>query len=271
MLDGIVRHLRCPVCGAGLAAARAAGAALRCPSGHSFDLARQGYVDLTAGRVTHAGDSADMLAARASLLDAGHFRPLADAVVAAVSASPRGLVVDVGAGTGYYLAAVLDARPGDVGLALDVAKPALRRAAGAHPRLNAVRADVWRGLPVADGAASVVLDVFAPRSGPEFRRVLRPDGLLVVATPTRDHLAELRGPVTVDPDKNRRLAATLDPWFHRIGRQLHRWPLRLTADEAAALVTMGPSARHADPATFISGPVTVSAVVQVTSWRPRRP
>ncbi|MFL6693767.1 MAG: putative RNA methyltransferase, partial [Ramlibacter sp.] len=93
----IIPKRRCPVCRAGLTAAERA---LRCPSGHSFDLARQGYVDLTAGRVTHPGDSAGMLAARASVLDGGLFRPLADAIVAALTPSPGGgLVVDVGAGT----------------------------------------------------------------------------------------------------------------------------------------------------------------------------
>src|SRR5204862_7400467 len=135
------------------------------------DLARQGYVDLTAGQVTHAGDTAEMLSARQALFAAGHFRVLTEALLAALGDRPPGLVVDVGAGTGHHLAALLGARPHDVGLAVDVSKPALRRAARAHPRLAAARADAWRRLPVADGAAGLVLDVFAPRSGPEFHRI----------------------------------------------------------------------------------------------------
>jgi 23S rRNA (guanine745-N1)-methyltransferase len=267
MLDAIVAHLRCPVCAGPLAAA---GAALRCPAGHSFDVARQGYVDLTGGRLTHEGDSAAMLAARAAVLDAGHFDPLTGAIVAAVPASGgKGLIVDVGAGTGHHLAALLDARPADVGLALDVAKPALRRAAAAHPRIGAARADVWRGLPVADGAAGLVLDVFAPRSGAEFHRILRPDGLLVVATPTAEHLGELRGLLAVDPDKDRRLAAGLGPWFTPAGRSVRRWKMRLDAEDVRTLVAMGPTARHADPAALATGPATVSGVVRLTLWRPR--
>ncbi len=77
-----------------------------------------------------------------------------------------GCAADVGAGPGYYLAAVLGQLPGRAGLALDVSKFALRRAARAHPRIGAVAADAWRRLPVADGAAAVVVNVFAPRSGP---------------------------------------------------------------------------------------------------------
>jgi 23S rRNA (guanine745-N1)-methyltransferase len=269
----IVEHLRCPVCGAGL---HTAAGSLRCLAGHAFDQARQGYIDLTGGRLTHAGDTADMISARQSLLAAGHFRVLTDALVAAVGDQPPGLVVDVGAGTGQHLAAVLDARPDDLGLAVDVSKPALRRAARAHPRLGAVRADAWRGLPVADGAAGVVLDVFAPRSGREFRRILRPDGVLVVVTPAPAHLGELVEAldlVRVDPDKSERLSAALGPWFARADERRHEWPLRLSAAEARSAVAMGPSAWHTDPQrleTLVTGPLTVTAAVDVSRWRPLR-
>jgi 23S rRNA (guanine745-N1)-methyltransferase len=271
----IVEHLRCPVCGDGL---RAVDAALRCPAGHSFDLARQGYVDLTAGRLTHPGDTADMISARRSLLAAGHFRVLTQALVSAVGDRPPGLVVDVGAGTGQHLAALLDARPGDVGLAVDVSKPALRRAARAHPRLGAVRADAWRGLPVADGAAGTILDVFAPRSGAEFRRILRPDGVLVVVTPAAEHLVELVGAlglVRVDPAKSERLSAQLSPWFTRQDEKRHRWRMRLSAADARTAVAMGPSAWHIDPdrlAEALGGlpePIPVTGAVDVSRWRPR--
>jgi 23S rRNA (guanine745-N1)-methyltransferase len=268
----IVEYLRCPVCAARL---RAAGASLRCAEGHSFDVARQGYVDLSSGKLTHPGDTAEMIAARQALLAAGHFRVLTQALVAAVADRPPGLVADIGAGTGQHLAGLLEARPDDLGLAVDVSKPALRRAARAHPRLAAVRADAWRGLPVADGAADVVLDVFAPRSGPEFHRILRPDGVLVVVTPAPEHLGELVEAldlVRVDPAKSERLAGTLDRWFVRSGERRYRWQPRLSAAEAQAAIAMGPSAWHTDAdrvADLVSGPMTVTAAVDVTCWRPR--
>ncbi|HEV7896650.1 MAG TPA: methyltransferase domain-containing protein [Planosporangium sp.] len=275
MRADILQHLRCPVCSGSL---RLATAALRCAEGHSFDLARQGYVDLSAGRLTHAGDTAEMISARQELLAEGHFRVLTEALVAAVGDRPPGLVVDVGAGTGQHLAALLEARPGDLGIAVDVSKPALRRAARAHPRLAAVRADAWRALPVADGAADVVLDVFAPRSGREFHRIMRPDGVLIVVTPASAHLGELveaLNLVRVDPAKSERLSTTLDPWFVREDEQRHEWPLRLSAAQARTAVAMGPSAWHTDPGRLteaIGGlpePLTVTAAVDVTRWRPR--
>ncbi|HKN97561.1 MAG TPA: rRNA (guanine-N1)-methyltransferase, partial [Pseudonocardiaceae bacterium] len=160
--ERVVTALACPVCAAGLTRY---GGALRCARGHSFDIARQGYVNLLAGTGSaHAGtaDTAAMVADRADFLAAGHYAPLA-ALVAQRVGAPDGLVVEAGAGTGYYLAAVLDRAPDAVGLALDVSPAALRRAARAHDRLGAVGWDVWRPWPVRDGVADVVLDVFAPR------------------------------------------------------------------------------------------------------------
>jgi 23S rRNA (guanine745-N1)-methyltransferase len=260
----IVARLRCPVCAASLAAT---AGALRCAAGHSFDIARQGYADLAVGQVTHPGDTADMVAARARVQDAGHFDFLTAALVDAASPSAMGLIVDVGAGTGAHLAALLERRPGAVGLAVDVSKAALRRAARAHPRLGAVRADAWRGLPLTDGAAACVLNVFAPRAGAEFARVLAPGGRLIVVTPAPDHLRELGLALGVDPRKDERLAATLAPWFVREDERELRTTLRLTDTDAAAVAAMGPSAFHAGtPASPRGGAVT--AAVRLSVWRP---
>jgi 23S rRNA (guanine745-N1)-methyltransferase len=271
MLADVLPFLRCPVCRLELTSL---DAAVRCPRGHSFDRAKQGYVHLTANPVAHPGDDARMVEARAAFLAAGHYDFVAGALAAAAPAT-AGLIVDVGAGIGYHLAAVLDARPEAVGLAVDASKPALRRAARAHPRIGAVLADTWVGLPVADGAAAVLLNVFAPRNGPEFARVLARDGVLVVVTPTADHLAELvsaLGLLTVDPAKEERVAATLSPWFVETGTQTHRKTLRLTRAEVAGLVGMGPSAWHLDPGELsariapLPEPVAVTACVRLSSY-----
>lgn len=279
MLTDVLSYLRCPVCGGPLGAiGGAAPTALRCPEGHSFDVARHGYVDLTAGRSRHAGDTAEMVAARAGFLAAGHYDFVRAALVDAARAAPGhpGLAVDAGAGTGWHLAAVLDSRPDTVGLALDVAKPALRRAARAHPRAGAARCDTWAGLPLADSSVGVLLNVFAPRNGPEFRRVLHPDGALLVVTPDHDHLAELVGPLgllRVDPAKAERVADSLAGHLRPHTGDTHRQRLRLTRTEVTTLVSMGPSARHLDPATLAAAvaalpePVTVTAAVRIDSYR----
>lgn len=283
----ILARLRCPVCGEPLAETTAGTArALRCPRRHSFDIARQGYVNLLAGRAPHTGDSAEMVAARADFLAAGHYGAVATALATAAAdvtgrgagAVPYPLVVDAGAGTGWYLAAVLAALPDAVGLALDVSKPALRRAARAHPRAAAALADTWQRLPLADHSAAVLLNVFAPRNGPEFHRVLDPAGALLVVTPAEDHLAELVDALDllrVDPAKADRVAGSLGGHFTAESSAVHRARLALTRTEVATLVGMGPSAWHTDPARLaeriaaLPEPVAVTLAVRLGVHRPR--
>jgi 23S rRNA (guanine745-N1)-methyltransferase len=268
MIDAALPYLRCPVCEDPLA--RADARTLRCPRAHSFDIARQGYVNLTTGRMPHAGDTAEMIADRAAFLAAGHYDFIADALTKA-AAGRDGLVVDAGTGTGTYLARVLDALPYAIGLGLDVAKPALRRAARCHPRAGAALADLWRPLPLADASAAVILDVFAPRNGPEFRRILRPDGALLVVTPAAEHLRELidaYGLIRVDPDKADRVSDSLGPHFIGAATTTHRHSMRLTGAEVRTLIGMTPSARHVNLDDLPEDDLTVEAAVHLTTYRP---
>jgi 23S rRNA (guanine745-N1)-methyltransferase len=264
MNPDVVPYLRCPVCRTDLASA---GAALRCSRGHAFNLARQGYADLSAGRLPHTGDTAAMVEARTAFLAGGHFGAITAALVAHAT---DGLVVDVGAGPGHHLAAVVDAAPSSLGIALDVSKPALRRAARVHPRVAAARADAWGPLPIRDGAAALVLDVFAPRNAAEFRRILRPEGRLVVVTPTPNHLGELverLDLIRVDPAKEERLAATLDADFTVTDRTRVEAALDLDRAAAAQAVAMGPSAWHtAAPVDVLPERGTATLSVDVTTY-----
>jgi 23S rRNA (guanine745-N1)-methyltransferase len=272
MLADVVPYLLCPVCGAGLTCEERA---LRCTAGHAFDIARQGYAGLLTGDVrTGTADTGPMVAARADFLDGGHFAPLADLIAerAAAAAPDEGCVLDAGAGTGYHLGAVLDRLPGRAGVALDLSKHALRRAARAHPRIGALTWDVWRPFPVRTGTVAVLLDVFAPRNAAEFQRVLRPDGILIVVTPAARHLDELVGRLgllTVDPRKAERVADTVAGRFTPAGTWSLELPLRLTHTEIASLVAMGPSAWHTDPQDLrkrieaLAEPVPVTAAFEV--------
>jgi 23S rRNA (guanine745-N1)-methyltransferase len=276
-LDDVLDLLRCPHCGAGLA--RADGV-VRCGMGHSFDLARQGYLSLLAGDAAHRGDSADMVAARERFLAGGHFDRLAEALAAAVEAAgpPPRRIVDLGAGAGWYLAGLLDRLPAAAGLALDVSKPALRRAARAHPRMAAVACDVWQRLPLGDGVATAVLNVFAPRNPSETARVLRADGLAAVVTPVRHHLGELVEPlglIGVEERKDERLAEQLAPDLEIVDTRRLEWRLSLDRSAARDAVEMGPSAFHVAPADLadrvaaLPQLVEVSAAVTITLARSR--
>ena len=248
-LDGVLPLLACPHCAAALGWVRAA--VVGCAGGHRFDVARQGYLSLLGkGSRTDTGDSAGMVAARVAFLGAGHYRSIADEIAARVGSGP---VLDIGAGTAYYLGAVLD-RLGDngsvdqiAGIALDASRYAARRAATAHPQIGSVVADAWSPLPVGDGAVSTVLSVFAPRDPAEIARILAPGGRVVVVTPEPEHLVEIQdvlGLLTVDPGKPDRLVDAFDGLLRPVERAELRREMRLTRDAVDALVRMGPSARH---------------------------
>jgi 23S rRNA (guanine745-N1)-methyltransferase len=272
-LDEALALLRCPHCGAGL---EREGEAVRCGEGHAFDVARQGYLSLLADPA-QGGDTAEMVAARERVLAAGHFDRLAGELAAAIAraleAEPRPWVVDLGAGTGWYLARVLDRLPGAAGIALDLSKPALRRAARAHPRAAAAGCDAWGPLPLRDGLAAAVLDVFAPRNPPEIARVLRPGGTLAVVTPAEDHLGELVAPLgllTVDARKDERLGQQLEPDLKATDRRELRWKLQLDRAGVRDVVAMGPSAFHIpaaeldDRVAALPDPIEVTAAVTIT-------
>jgi 23S rRNA (guanine745-N1)-methyltransferase len=272
----VVRALRCSVCSNPV---DLVDRTVRCENGHSFDLARHGYVNLLHAK-TPAGtaDTPDMVAARVEFLDGGLYAPLADEIARSVTPfAGAGLVIDAGAGTGYYLAHALDAAPEATGLALDVSAVALRRAARAHQRLGAAVWNLWEPWPVKSASASVVLNVFAPRNGAEFRRALRDDGALIVAAPNPAHLRELTELVDmlkVDDRKEERLDATLSAFFRLEGRQDCTREVSMTPEQVRQVVRMGPSAHHLHREDRrgrlerIVEPVAVTTSFTVSVYRP---
>jgi 23S rRNA (guanine745-N1)-methyltransferase len=277
-LEHIVGYLRCPHCAGDL---RLDGATLACAAGHRHDVARQGYVNLLPGGAgASTADSATMVAARAAFFARGHFAPLVDALAAQArrlaGSGPPGCVVDLGAGPGQHLAAVLERLPDRVGVALDLSKHAARRAARAHRRGGAVVCDIWHPLPVRTGAAALVLDVFAPRNGEEIARMLCPGGALLVVTPSAEHLAELVGPLgllSVDDDKPARVHRQLSAHLTWERERPLAFDMSLRAPDIEALVAMGPSAWHVDPegiarqAGAMDDPLRVTASVTLSVYR----
>ncbi|MET4061881.1 23S rRNA (guanine745-N1)-methyltransferase [Arthrobacter sp. UYP6] len=245
--------LLCPICRGTLSHDEGGQAAsLTCPQGHRYDAARQGYFNLLTGSGTKfSADTAEMVQARVDFLAAGHYRPLARELAQLVAQAAPGArtVLDAGAGTGYYLDSVREALPAADAVALDISKFALRRAARALPAAYCLVWDVWRPLPLADASVDVVLNVFAPRNAPEFRRVLRADGVLAVVTPRPRHLEEIRslaGMLDIGAEKENRVIDAVDPYFRPEAIRHCEYRMDLTAADIRNVALMGPSARHLD-------------------------
>lgn len=274
----VIDLLACPQCRQPLALTDD-GRSVRCASGHVFDLARQGYLNLSRRAAPRNADTTTMVAARDRFLTAGHYRPLADGLSELAErdgGSPASRLLDVGTGTGYYLARLLDARPAARGIGLDVSVAAARRAARAHARIGSVVADAWGVLPVADDAIDLVLNVFAPRHGAEFARVLAPAGLVITATPEQDHLAELRsglGLLHIASSKQEQLQAAWGGALVQESSETLRYGCDLDRAAAQDLIQMGPNAFHLEApriAELVASapevlPVTVA--VTLTRWR----
>lgn len=280
MLSDVLACLACPICDGDL---RLEAGCLRCRNGHTYDVARQGYANLLPGGARPGtADTAAMVAARDAFLAAGHFAPIADAVaraaVDATATGASGCVLETGAGTGYYLARVLERLPDRRGVAIDLSKQAAARAARAHARIGSLVADTWARLPIRSGATAVLLDVFAPRNAVEFARVLAGDGTLILVTPTERHAQELVGAlglVSVDADKESRTAGALSGYFERLATVPVEHSLHLSHNDVASFVAMGPSSRHLSAerldATIaaLPDPTTVTLSVTADTYRLR--
>ena len=227
-------------------------------TGHSYDVAKQGYVTLASGKgLNHEGDSLEMINSRETFLSNGHFAPFVEAVsdrvadaVERTSGDRDPVILEAGAGTGYYLAHTLDLIEGSRGVGLDISVPAAKHLAKAHPRLGGVVADAWEQLPVRTGSVDVVTVVFAPRNPSEFARVLVDDGEAVILVADQGHLDELRDPLGilgVEDGKVERLVDQASQWLTPVcDPELISFPMQLGRDAIAAQVGMSPSARHLD-------------------------
>jgi 23S rRNA (guanine745-N1)-methyltransferase len=230
-----------------------------------------------------------MVRARADFLDAGHYWPIAQAVAASVvaglasSSGPAGtglaapLVLDLAGGTGYYLAAVLDALSCARGLVLDRSPAAAKRAARCHPRAAAATADAWRPLPLRDSVVSHAISVFGPRGAVELARVTAPGGGLTVVTPGARHLTEVRAGgwlLGIGGEKEAKLDAALEG-FELARRERLEHVARLDRRQATNLVMMGPNAFHTTRTAVderlegLSWPLATTVEVVVSRYRRR--
>lgn len=221
----------------------------RCASGHCFDVAREGYVNLLPVQHKHSrepGDTVESLKARRDFLQAGHYQPLRDAVLSLLAPLKAGSLLDIGCGEGYYTSAFVDLAPDVTGL--DIAKPAIQLAA---KRFRGITWLVGSGalLPLADGSLDLVTHLFTHLHLEEVRRVTRSGGHVLVVTPGPAHLYSMRAGLfdevrAHEPDK---FLAGFDTDFEPCDQKTERYALDLPRESLQQLLQMTPYVWKARP------------------------
>ena len=227
----------------------------RCPNGHTFDVAREGYLHLLPvqhKRSRDPGDSKEMVAARRRFLAAGAYQPIAVAIAeavlgnaadAATDAASTLHCLDAGCGEGHYLRELIAAAEGRQALSivgLDISKWAVQAAAKRDRQSTWIVGSNAR-LPLLAGTLDRVLCLFGFPVYPEFARVLCPGGLLVQADAGADHLSELRQIIypTLKPAPNATFLAP--PGFSLIDERDVRYHTEIVgAANIADLLAMTP-------------------------------
>ena len=236
--------LICPVCGGNLEKTEHSYV---CVKGHSFDIARSGYVNLLLskhmGKTVH-GDNKLMVNARREFLEKGYYAPLMNALCDKAEQYFKGKVLlDAGCGEGYYTTAIYDRfQKANIAARLfgiDISKVAAEAAAKRKNSITFAAASVFH-LPVADSSCDMLVTMFAPYCGGEYLRVLKKGGIMIMAIPSENHLWELKQAVYDTPYKNEVKPYELEG-FEFIRAQKVTYNMELTSSEdIMALFSMTP-------------------------------
>lgn len=235
----------CPICGGKLE--REEGSYL-CPKGHSFDVAREGYVNLLPANRKHAkspGDDKEMVKARTRFLEGGWYGPLRAELgrLTEQYAPEGGSLLDAGCGEGYYtetLSQVMAAKGGSVA-GVDLSKPSVKWAAKRCPEAEFAVSSVYH-LPLKDRSVDVVADCFSPLAIEEFHRVLKPGGTFIYVVPGPRHLWEMKEILYEKPYENAEKQECYEGFeYLEICPVEHRFTLNL-GEDIRALFQMTPYA-----------------------------
>lgn len=232
-------ELICPICRDSL---RREGHSFCCPKGHSFDIARQGYVNLLVVQQKHSlmpGDTREQVLSRRAFLEAGFYEPISDALnQAALDYGVQGEILDLGCGEGYYSARLAKALHLPL-TGLDISKEAVRCAAAKY------KDALWlcgtaAHIPVADGSAGAVTSLFALTIPEEYRRVLQKNGLFFQVLAAEDHLMGLKSIVYDEILRKKKDSVPNLPGFTLLESRPIRFTFTVEGEQIHSLFAMTP-------------------------------
>ena len=240
-LSPLLPILRCPRCASPFTLTEQS---LVCAQKHCFDLSRRGYVNLAPSHDQAAEKyGAELFDSRRTVFESGFYAPVMEAVAALMPAESFSLL-DAGCGEGYYARTLAEQFPSACVLGVDLSRDAITAAARTQSRVNWLVADLKR-LPVSDASMDVLLDVLTPADYAEFRRVLKPDGLLIKVIPGTEYLREVRTAVAPylrsgDEYDNSRVREHLCAHADILSETVLHRTSPLTREQSAAFLRMTP-------------------------------
>ncbi|WP_374664565.1 putative RNA methyltransferase [Acinetobacter sp.] len=236
--------LMCPVCREQL---QFEGKTWRCENNHSYDEAKQGYVNLHVVQHKHSknpGDTPESVQARRAFLGAGHYAPLQQAAVQKIRELRIENLLDIGCGEGYYTSAMSHEVMQCVGV--DIAKNAVQAAAKTNKGVTWV-VGTGSTLPVLDHSIDLCTSLFSPIPKAEILRVLKPEGYLMVVTPGPQHLFAMREALfeEVQAHDPHKFVHQLEDAFDLAEELLIEAPMTLPQQDLKHLIAMTPYAYKA--------------------------
>ena len=232
-------ELLCPICGESLTKQERS---YRCPKGHSFDIARQGHVNLLPvqhKRSLNPGDTAQQVAGRRAFLDGGFYAPIREALCTlAKEHHCSGLILDVGCGEGYYSAGLAEAMNAEL-LGLDISKEAVRYAAGRYKAATWICASAAR-LPVREESVGLITSLFALTMPEEFHRVLQPAGAYIQVLAAEDHLLGLKQIIYPELHHKEKFTTPEVPGFRLLESRKLQFTFTVEGEQVQNLLSMTP-------------------------------
>ncbi len=218
-----------------------------CENRHSFDIAKEGYVNLLPvqnKRSIDPGDNLTMMQARRAFLNQGFYQPLVQSISSLLQThlSDNASLLDLGCGEGYYtqaLAQQLNTTGQHQFWGVDISKTAIRYAAKREPSIAFTVASAYQ-LPFFNASFDAVIRIYAPSDDNELRRVIKPNGLLLTVQPAAYHLFELKQAIYPAPKRHTEDAKVLEG-FELVSQQTLDYPMHFTRPEDLLnLVNMTP-------------------------------
>ena len=175
-------NIACPVCKKLLIKE---GSCYRCENRHSFDIAKEGYLNLNLRNSQNTGDNPDMIKARKNFLEKGYYDFLKDEVNKLLNEDES--LVDLACGEGYYTKDFLCKDK----VGIDLSKSGLKIASKADKNTLYILSSIFR-CPLFDESTDKVITIFAPIARQEINRILKKDGAFILVKPDVKHLYELK-------------------------------------------------------------------------------